>query len=357
MTEPTSSDSTEKQALPPMGGKRLIGLTLLFLALSGAGLYTVYTQLADPSVELDGQILSVPAVLLCIVLLPVYFAADGLRLWFTLKAMGHRIGLPDITRLVFLNIFVSNITPLATGGGLAQVWFLRRHGVPLGTAFTATTIRTVLAVLFIFGATPVLIFNLPGAEAATNNNSLKQALILCVSLYGAFFLTLMFRPRWLSLPLLKTVDILRRTHLIGTSRHQRWRNRVMQETRLFTEGFRTYLKGPKVDVLASWVATAIFLLSLFSFPAFICWALGYDLEYWLVVGRMVIITFVMYFSPTPGASGIAEGVFGHFFSGSLAAAHLVLVIIAWRALTIYLGMVIGLVVTQRELARPRRESE
>lgn len=352
MTEPSPTSPDQPQALPVVKGKRLLTLTLVFLGLTGAGLYAVYTQLADPSLEFDGEIMSVRAVVMALVLLPVYFAADGVRLWFTLRALGQRVSLVDMTRLVFLNLFVSNITPMATGGGIAQVWFLSRHGVPVGTALTATTIRTVLAVLFIFGATPILLLTLPGAEkAAEQNSGLVETLIVCVALYAAFFLALLLKPHWLNLPLIRGLNALRRVHLISASRHHRWRLRLVRETRRFTDGFREYFRGSPIDIVGSWVSTAVFLLTLFSFPALICWALGYSLDYWLVVGRMVIITFIMYFSPTPGASGIAEGVFGHFFSGSLIASHLILVIVAWRALTIYLGMVVGLLVTQHELAR------
>jgi uncharacterized membrane protein YbhN (UPF0104 family) len=69
---------------------------------------------------------------------------------------------------------------------------------------------------------------------------------------------------------------------------------------------------------------------------------------------LVVTTFIMYFSPTPGASGISEGVFGSFFSDILAPSHLLLVIVAWRFLTIYLGMLIGLVIMQRQLIQQRR---
>jgi len=62
----------------------------------------------------------------------------------------------------------------------------------------------------------------------------------------------------------------------------------------------------------------------------------------------------MYFSPTPGASGIAEGLFGTFFQTILTGGHLLLVIVAWRFLTIYVGMIAGLIVLQRELLKHRK---
>ncbi|WP_108125331.1 lysylphosphatidylglycerol synthase transmembrane domain-containing protein [Saccharospirillum mangrovi] len=329
--------------------RRLLWFTLLFVGLSLAGVYTVYHQLAGQALQWDRRLLSPAALLGYALLLLVYFCADGLRLWFTLRALGERVPMSAMARLVFLNIFVSNVTPLATGGGFAQVWFLRRHGVAIGTAMTATTIRTVLAVLFIFGATPVLLLTLPGAEAAAQQSSLIPTLIVCVVLYLSFFAVLLLRPSWLARPLLLVLKLLQAVQLISAHRQRRWRYRLVRELRRFAQGFGQYFSGRWRDILASWLFTALFLLSLFSFPAVLLWALGYDLEYWLVIGRMVITTFIMYFSPTPGASGIAEGVFGHLFSDVLTVSHLVLVTVGWRVLTIYLGLLIGLFVTHREL--------
>jgi uncharacterized membrane protein YbhN (UPF0104 family) len=62
----------------------------------------------------------------------------------------------------------------------------------------------------------------------------------------------------------------------------------------------------------------------------------------------------MYFSPTPGASGIAESLFGTFFQSILTGGHLLLVIVGWRFLTIYIGMIAGLIVLQRDILKKRK---
>ncbi len=95
--------------------------------------------------------------------------------------------------------------------------------------------------------------------------------------------------------------------------------------------------------------TLVFLVSLFSFPALLLWGLGYEAEYEHVLALLTVTTFIMYATPTPGASGVAEGLFGHFFSGIVRPEHLVLVTVLWRFLTIFLGMGIGVVLTLREL--------
>jgi len=357
MTDPHHHpERFEIQDEPALRGRRLFWFALLFIGLSAAGVYAVYSQVAGHAITWDSRLLSPELILASLGLLLVYFAADGLRLWFTLRALGQTIPLTAMARLVFLNIFVSNITPLATGGGVAQVWFMRRRGVPVGTGLTATTIRTALAVLFIFGATPILLVTLPGAEKAAQSDSLVITLSVSVALYLAFFTILVMRSNWLLRPMLGVLKVLRAFHLINPRRQHRWRYRLVRELQRFAHGFVRYFQGRKLDIAASLVFTALFLLTLFSFPALLFWALGYGFDYWLVIGRMVMTTFVMYFSPTPGASGVAEGVFGYFFRDVVTASHLVLVTVAWRALTIYLGMLIGLFITQREIAATRRGS-
>lgn len=335
--------------------KRLVLFSGLFLLLSGAGLFVIYSQFAERSFNFDQRILSGPVIAAVAALLVVYYGADGLRLHYTLRALGHRLPFQQIFRLVFINIFFSNVTPMATGGGFAQIWYLQRHGVPLGTATAATTIRTVLAVIFIFAATPAFLVGLEALEGKAISGQVASYLAVFVTLYLAFFALVLFRTSWLIPPLTLLINSLYRFHLISRQRSERWQFKSKREMLRFAASFAVYIRGDKWDITLSVVFTFLFLLSLFSFPALLIWGLGYSTPYLTVVGLLVVTTFIMYFSPTPGASGIAEGVFGHFFSGILTGNHLVLVTVAWRFLTIYLGMLVGVVVTQFELTRSKKK--
>ncbi|MBE02719.1 lysylphosphatidylglycerol synthase transmembrane domain-containing protein [Marinobacter lutaoensis] len=337
--------------------RRLAAFGLLFVLLTSAGLYTVYHRFAGRTLTFDDRLLQPGTLLALLALLLVYFLADGLRLHFTLRALGHRLPFRAMVRLVFINLFVSNVTPMATGGGFAQVWYLARHGVPVGRATAATTIRTVLAVAFIFSLTPLFLFTLKALERTSISHQVGLALAVFITLYLGFFTVLLLRTRWLVTPLSRLLTGLRRLHLISARRHDRWQFRCRREVLRFAASFRDYLKGRPRYVLLSILCTAVFLLALFSFPALLMHSLGYPVDYLSTLGLLVVTTFIMYFSPTPGASGISEGVFGSFFRGLLSGNHLLLVTLAWRFLTIYLGMVIGLFVLQRELTRTPRRSE
>src|SRR5680860_1239565 len=154
------TDNTDTSYKQRASTRRLILFSLLFIALTAAGLYAVYDQFAGRSISFDTRLIAPQTLAAVVALLLIYFISDGLRLHFTLRALGHRLSFPVIFRLVFINLFFSNVTPMATGGGFAQIWYLHRHGIPVGRATAATTIRTVLAVLFIFSLTPVFLLTL-----------------------------------------------------------------------------------------------------------------------------------------------------------------------------------------------------
>ncbi len=351
------TDDTESDYQQQTSGGRLALFGALFVLLTAAGVYAVYDRFAGRSFELDTRLLAPELVVGIALLLLVYFVADGLRLHYTLRALGHQLPLRKIFRLVFINLFFSNITPMATGGGFAQIWYLTRHGVPVARATAATTIRTVLAVIFIFSLTPVFLLTLRALEGEFWSSSIVTALAFFITAYLAFFMVLLFKTHWLIAPLSGVLAGIRKFHLINACRHDRWQFKLRREMLRFSQSFSDYLRGQPRYVLLSVVFTAIFLLSLFSFPALLIYGLGYEVDYLVTVGLLVVTTFIMYFSPTPGASGISESVFGGFFQGILTGNHLVLVTVAWRFITIYLGMIIGLIVLQRELHRNLRGPE
>lgn len=347
-------DSEEIEYSKRVSWKRLIVFSLLFVVLTAAGLYAVYEQFAERTMTFDTRLVAPRTLLAISGLLLVYFVSDGLRLYFTLRALGHHQSFRVMFRLVFINLFFSNITPMATGGGFAQVWYLHNHGVSVGRATAATTIRTVLAVLFIFSLTPFFLLTLEPLEGGTIAGGVGTALALFIVLYLGFFIVLLFRAHWLIGPLSALLRGARRVHIINEKRHSRWQFKARREMLRFSLSFSDYLRGRPLFVGLSILFTAVFLLSLFSFPALLIYSLDYDVDYLVSLGLLVVTTFIMYFSPTPGASGISEGVFGTFFQGILSGNHLILVIVSWRFLTIYLGMIIGLVVLQKELVANHR---
>lgn len=335
-----SSDQAPPEA-PQLSPAKMIGFAALFILLSALVPLAIQREMHNQGGHLWQELFTARLIAPVLALLLVYYLSDGLRLWFTLRALGQRQPLRTMLPLVFINLLFSNVTPMATGGGVVQVWHLYKRGVHIGAATAATTLRTLLASLLIFLPTPALLLSVDRLESSPLADQWGGWLSLVAALYVGFFILLLWRLRWFIAAASSVLTLAHRLRMLTDSRRRRWQFRLNREMLRFGQSFRAFFKGNPVDRLMAVVCTAVFLMSLFSFPALLLWGLGYPVDYPLVLALMLINTFVMYFAPTPGAAGVAEGVFALLFTAQVEARDLLLLVIGWRFLTIHLGMLIG----------------
>lgn len=344
---------TSHQSSIRAGVVRWTAYAFLFLGLSCGVPFFIYRQVGAQSFSFNQHLWSWPVLSALVFLLAIYFVSDALRLHFILKASGHSLAAGNLGKLTFINILFSNITPMATGGGFAQVWFLYRRGVSIGTATAATTIRTFIAMFLIFFPIPFLVAGLPYFRDGGTMTGVGWILASVAIGYLACFLVLLFRLRWL----LRLFDLaamgLVWLRLTNIEKMRRIKTKFLREAVRFSHCLKIFARGGRMDVFLSVFFTFIFLLALFSFPSVLFWGAGYQTNYFTTTGLLMVSTCIMYFAPSPGGAGFAEGVFGLFFASLVNSSELVGLIVLWRFLTIYLGMLIGVPVTLHELARRR----
>jgi hypothetical protein len=251
--------------------------------------------------------------------------------------------------LVFVNIFVSNVTPLATGGGVVQVYFMRRKGMPVGEATAATSIRTVLAALILFTLTPVIIWSDPNRFQMFFHRNLLYGITGVSCAYLGVFWIILCRIRIIKRWMFRGLYLLKAMHVVSRPRFRSWFLKVSRGLDRFSDGFRRYFSNSFGWAALAVFFTVLFLLLLFSFSVVLIRALGYQVPVLTVLAFQVVVTFFMYFAPTPGATGIAEGGYGLLFAQLVQRQDIALLILAWRFLTVYVGVAIGVVVMYREL--------
>lgn len=283
------------------------------------------------------------------VLLVLYFLADGLRLYCVIRAMGFHIAFSYILKLVFVNILVSNVTPLATGGGVVQIYFMKQKGMPIGEAVAATSIRTMLAAVMLFVFTPVIIWAEPNQFRVFFHRSLLYGITGISCAYLAVFWIILFRIRIVKHWLFRSLYLLNILKMISRSRFRSLFLKVSHEIDLFSGGFKRYFRNSPGWAALSAASTAVFLLLLFSFSIVLVRALGYQVPVLTVLAFQVVVTFFMYFAPTPGATGVAEGGYGLLFAQLVQKQDITLLTLSWRFLTIYVGVAIGIFVVYGEI--------
>jgi len=269
---------------------------------------------------------------------------DGLRLLFILKTLRAKIKFRFIAQLVFINIFISNITPFATGGGFAQIYFLNKKGVPLGSAVAATTIRTVLAMLFFFIGTPLIILFEKNQALVFPKGKILGYAAFITSAYLLFFYMVIKKNRNLKRATMGISLFLKKRKMLSAIKYKNYLRNIFKALNSFSKNINLFFKGGVIYIGLSIIFTLLFLLALFMFSVILIAGLGYQISAVSVILLQVLVTFLMYFAPTPGASGIAEGGYAFIFKHFVKGGDIVPLTFAWRFFTIYIGLAIGAVV-------------
>ncbi|MBR0598457.1 flippase-like domain-containing protein [Clostridiales bacterium BAD-6] len=241
---------------------------VIFIAMSYLSLIAVYHIASDKSSFLSLGIFSKELFVQIAILLPIYFIADTLRFYYTLKAINVNVPFKFIISLAFINIFVSNITPAATGGGFAQIYFLNKARVPIGAATAGSSIRTALPLIFFMVLAPIiLIFDRNIERLFPNRNVLVyMGVVLVLAAFGIIFIyKLIKKPESIILTIQKLISFFNRKES-ANNRTSKKLDKLAVEIKGFSEHLQMYLHGNRKYVFLSIGFTLLFLFTLFLFP-------------------------------------------------------------------------------------------
>lgn len=332
-------------------GLTYILLTVFFIAVSYLSFLFVSQFFGDGEIFLSFKFLTAPVVTGLCALLVAFFALDSLRFYFVLRTLGVQISYFYIVKLSFINMFVSAITPFATGGGFAQIYFLARKKVPLGSATAASTIRTLLAVAFFLIAAPVVLIWNPSLLEIIGSG-FAGILIATVVIYCAIVIFLFWvigNEKRMKRGMLRLTRFLKRKHIISPQRARKICLGSFREVRNFNTGVKLFLGGKKRHIVLSVLFTVMFLVALFSFPVLLTAAMDNKISPVWIYQAQTIITFITYFAFTPGAAGIAEGGFAMLFKTLVGEGDIGSLTLLWRFFTVYFGALVGLAVFYIEI--------
>ena len=360
------NQSVPAVTMPGMSRGSLAG-GLGFLALTVGAFWWLFTRAAagdHPGPQVADLRWGYLGLLL--LLLPVESVTSAARIWLICRVLHPGVSFWTCLQSEFVNVAISLLTPSQSGGGPGQVYMLSRYGgVSVGTGLTATLLSFMgtMAGLLLMGLYSLLV-----SRAGTNGLLFlapvwTMTAIAAVLLLGAIWpdlcrigLAALSRALW---------RVLRRPEAVtdwwppGAARTGRAVDRMDVATARVVDLFYTYredvrrfLRHGKACFAAVCLLSVTFLLARALMPYLCARFLGVEggtLRQILEV-QMALI-FLVFFAPTPGGAGIAEG-------ASLSAmADIVPPGIAphynllWRFSTAYLVGLVGFLCLARALAR------
>ncbi|MCE5287411.1 MAG: flippase-like domain-containing protein [Pelosinus sp.] len=314
--------------------KRLILLMLLVGGISGAVIYfTVDINTLRHLTSFRPWSLAAAVFFLAVGL---YF--DGTRLMHLVCISGEKISLIEAVQVVFGNYFLALLTPGAAGGAVAQVMFLRRAGVPTGKATVLVVVRTILSILFLLCALPLVFYYDPDLMPWLSQGTLAAGSTLIVAgILGGILLFRTTLPHYLLIKFTKRLSHSRRRTVFAIYRD--------------VLGAVLLLSTAPFKMMRVFVESAISLLFLYSVVPVLFMGIGAQADWLRILGRMIFLNIFLYFAPTPGGSGIAEGGFILLFNDFVPSGMIGIAAVAWRIMAEYLPFSIGLYYTIRVFGR------
>ena len=273
----------------------------------------------------------------------------GLRNWVLVRHVHANPPLGGMILAGGMGAWAGYLTPLNSGAGPMMMYAMRRAGVPLPVAVTTTLMSFIATVLFFAIAGPLAIALGAGHSLGHHGN------VLGLTLYDLFLGSLgLFVGIGVLLVIVIVFPGLARGWLHGIaerlSRHSR---RVAERI----EGLRAGIDEAHQSILAfnspkGWLA--LLWATILSGPSHAnkllagyvaLRAVGIHAQFVDVLLVQTLITFLLYFAPTPGASGIAELLSTAVMSSVYIPRSLSpLYTLIWRSILSYFTLAFGFVV-------------
>lgn len=307
-----------------ISSKRIAMLIGLIVAVSAAVLY--FTADIDTLSHLaDFHPVSLLGVL-ALIAGGMYF--DALRLQRLSAVAGKSVPLPAAVRVVFGNYFMALLTPGASGGAVIQILFLKKAGVPTGSATVVVLVRTILSIFFLILCLPVVFYFDPQILPWFDREIIVQGSLLLVGLVV------------MGMVVLRTRLSDRLAVLVVKRLPARWRLRLMKVYRDM-RGALALMAASPVAVGQAFLESGASLLLLYAMVPMLFAGIGAQLDWLQVMGRMIFLNLLLYFAPTPGGAGVAEGLFISSFKAFLPLGTVGVAAVAWRIFAEYLPACIG----------------
>ncbi len=289
--------------------------------------------------------------------LPIDTLAAGLRIWVIGRVLQPGVSFWTCLKAEWANLGLAMLTPSQTGGGFGQIYMLTRGGMSLGTALTVSLISFLgsMVVLLFIGIYALLI-----SKVETLALLLQGAILIFFLLFALMIVavcwpaSLNFVFKGLHRIIWKIGCRSRLQKNNGFSQHPRIKRltgfvhnlsqKLIDLCSLHQRNMRRFFNLSRSSFIWVCLLSLVFMLAR-SIMAFLCVRfLGIEASSLAdVLETQLNLIFLIYFAPTPGSSGLAEGASMLMMDNIIPAGFAPFYNLLWRCTTLYLPAIAGLV--------------
>ena len=257
-------------------------------------------------------------------------------------------------RTVLLGKYYDNITPAAIGGQPFQIYYMRKNSKLKKGASTAIPIFGMISGQIGFIIIAVLCF-------LFGSLSINNAVLIGTACFGLIFyafwpVTVMiatFLPKATKELIGIVVKLLAKMHIVKDkaatiAKTESEIDEYARSVRMILKTKGLFLKTVTLSVLFNTLISMI--------PFFVLTAFGGQVDFLPCFVTTVAVTSAVYFVPTPGNSGAAEGTFFVVFS-ALSSGYVFWAMLIWRFFSYYIYIILGPIIYFKIHLEKKRHKE
>lgn len=284
-------------------------------------------------------------LLLGMVLVVVFVCSESVIIWYMMKELQKGVPLKNCIKYSFIGFFFSCITPSATGGQPAQIYYMNKQKISVPVATLVLMIVTIMykMVLVLIGF--LVLFNRPFVVKYMGNTRgfLYLGLFLNVICIVAM-LVLVFDPTMAKKIVVKLFSVLERFKFLKKKKEERKEKLIRSmdkyhETAAFFKSHRLVMFN--VLLISIFQRLCLFFVTYCVYRAF-----GFHKYSMLeVVVLQAVISVAVDMLPLPGGIGASESLFMVIFRPIFGSASVLSAMLLSRGISYYGLLMISAVVT------------
>lgn len=272
----------------------------------------------------------------------------GLRHWVISRHVWPQASLKGMIVAGGMGAWAGYLTPVHGGAGPMMVYVMKRYGVPIPVGFTTILMSFITTVIFFAVAGPMALVLGAGRSLGEKGDVLGLSMLDLfkgsMTVFGGLGLLLLFlivAPGVARRLIHKLASLISRRSKRVADRIEDLRVGIDQahESLVAYNSPRGWL-AVLLGVVLTWAAYGPRLLAGYAAIR----AIGIEANFIDVLLLQTLITFLLYFAPTPGASGVGEILSAAVMSVYVPKELVVLYTLLWRVFVTYTTVVVGAVV-------------
>lgn len=270
----------------------------------------------------------------------------GMRLLVLSTRLFPQIEFKTCLKSNLSNVFLGAVTPAQTGGGAAQIYMLYKSGMPFAEATMASVVCFLGSIFFLISCALYLLCF--GHIPAMNPSLLllSRVTLLVFSTIVLLFIIAVTKPQTfenVARRFLSGIPILKKS--LKSDKLQVFFDSVQK----YQDIMRIYASKGKLAVLAAFLLSSVTYLNKFFIAYIVLKGLGLNVPFIQTIFIQMILLLIFYFSPTPGASGVAELSSARLMGTIIPKSSQAIFTMLWRTFTLYISVVVGGVIMLKYL--------